>query len=336
MRFGLFMTNQFAPSEDAPRRFAESLDAVRLARDLGFSSVLVGQHFLAEPFQMLQPVPALARMAAEAGQMRVGVTIFLLPLLNPIEVAENVATLDVISGGRFIFGAGLGYREAEDRAFGLGKGERVPRLVENLDVIRRLWRGEAVSLDRPSCRLAGARLSLRPVQQPHPPIWIAANNDAAVARAATLGDAWMINPHAKLETVVRQMGVYREALLAAGKPFPAELPMLREIAVADDRASAIRAVRPFLERKYQAYVQWGQHRVLPQADDMTVPFDELVRDRFILGSPAECAREIRRCADATGATEMIFRLHWPGMDHAIALRSLRLLGEKVRPLVPAS
>ncbi len=333
MRFGLLLINQFAPGEDATRRFAETLEYVRLARDLGFSTVLGAQHFLAEPFQMLQPVPALARMVAEAGQMRVGITILLLPLLNPVEVAENVATLDVISGGRFIFGAGLGYREVEDRAFGLGAGERVQRLVENLDVIRRLWQGEAVSLDRPHCRLSGARLSLRPVQRPHPPIWIAANNDGAVARAAALGDAWIINPHAKLETVVRQMGIYREALRAAGKPFPAELPLMREIAVADDRDGAVRAVRPFLERKYQTYVQWGQHKALPQADDMTVPFDELVDDRFILGSPAECAEEIQRAAQATGATEMVFRVQWPGMDHALALRSLRLLGEKVRPLV---
>ena len=116
-------------------------------------------------------------------------------------------------------------------------------------------------------------------------------------------------------------------------PFLGELPMIREIAVAEDRASAIRAVRPFLERKYQAYVQWGQHKVLPQADDITVPFEELVGDRFILGSPSESAEAIRRCGEATGATEMIFRQNWPAMDHAVVLRSLRLLGEKVRPLV---
>ncbi len=333
MRFGLFVTNQFAPGEDVALRFAQMLECVRVARDLGFSTILSGQHFLSDPFPMLQPVPVVARMAAEAGTMRVGVGIFLLPLLNPVQVAEDAASLDVISGGRFIFGAGLGYREAEDAAFGLRKGERVRRLEENLDVLRRLWRGEAVTLDRPDCRLADVRLALRPLQRPHPPIWIAANNDAAVARAAALGDTWIINPHAKLETIARQMAIYREALRAAGKPTPAELPMMREIAVAESRADAVRAVRPFLERKYQAYVQWGQHRVLPRADDMTVPFEELVGDRFILGSPAECAEAITRCAAATGATEMIFRLHWPGMDHATVLRSLRLLGEQVRPLV---
>lgn len=333
MRFGLFVTNQFATGEDAARRFAETLEYVRLARDLGFSTVLCGQHFLAEPFQMLQPVPALARMAAEAEGMRLGVAIFLLPLLNPVAVAEEVATLDVVTGGRFIFGAGLGYREAEDMAFGLGRGERVRRLNENLDLMRRLWRGEAVTLERRDCRLSGARLTLRPLQHPHPPVWIAANNDAAVARAATLGDAWIINPHARLDTIARQIGLYRRALEAAGKPFPPELPMIREIAVADDRDQAVALVRPFLERKYAAYVQWGQHRALPRADDMTVPFDELIADRFILGGPAECAEAIRGCARATGATEMIFRLHWPGMDHATVLRSLRLLGENVLPQV---
>src|SRR3990170_3216682 len=101
-----------------------------------------------------QPAVAAARLAAEAGPMRLGITIYLLSLLNPVAVAEEVATLDILTGGRFIFGVGLGYREVEDQAFGLAKGERVGRLVRHLDVIRRLWAGEAVTFDSPYCRLA--------------------------------------------------------------------------------------------------------------------------------------------------------------------------------------
>ena len=333
MRLGLLITDQHLPSEPLAERFAETIEQVRLARSLGFDLIVFGQHFLVNEFQMLQPAVAAARLAAEAGPMRVGLTIYLLSLLNPVAVAEEVATLDIVTGGRFIFGVGLGYRQVEDDAFGLPKGERVSRLLRHLDVIRRLWAGEAVTFDSPYCRLVGARTALRPVQRPHPPLWVAANNDRAVERAAEIGDAWIINPHATLQTIARQMELYRAALSRLGRPFPGELPMMREMCVAESRAEAIRLARPYLEQKYKAYVRWGQHRALPRDDDMTQAFEDLIRDRFILGDPAECAAEIHRCVRATGATTMLFRVHWPGMPHEAVTRAMRLLAEKVRPLV---
>src|SRR3954471_11524910 len=94
-------------------------EQVRLARELGFDDVSAGQHFLSQPYQMLQPVPLLARIAAEAGEMRICSGILLLTLLNPVEVAEHAATLDAIKGGRFVLGLGLGYRQEQNDAFGL-------------------------------------------------------------------------------------------------------------------------------------------------------------------------------------------------------------------------
>ena len=93
MRFGLFVSAQHPEEDNAAARFAEHIEQVRLARDLGFSSVFAGQHFLPAPFQMYQSVPLLARLAAETGDMRVGAGILLLPLLNPVEVAEHAATM---------------------------------------------------------------------------------------------------------------------------------------------------------------------------------------------------------------------------------------------------
>src|SRR3990170_1144522 len=295
MRFGLLITNQHLPPEPSVERFAETIEQVRLAGDLRFDLVLFGQHFLVNEFQMLQPAVAAARLAAEAGPMRVGITIYLLSLLNPVAVAEEVATLDILTGGR--------------------------------------WAGEPVTFASPYGGLVGPRPALRPRQRPPPPVWVAANNDRAVERAAEIGDTWIINPHATLETIGRQIGLYRAALARAGKPFPSELPMMREICVAESRAEAVQLARPYLEQKYRAYVQWGQHRALPRDDDMTQAFDDLLRDRFILGDPSECAAEIRRCIAATGATTMLFRVHWPGMPHETVTRAMRFLAEKVWPLV---
>ena len=172
---------------------------------------------------------------------------------------------------------------------------------------------------------------LRPVQQPHPPIWFAANNDAAVGRAARLGDAWVINPHAKLGVLERQMGVYREALREAGRPFPAELPIIKELYVAPDRRAALAECQPYLEAKYKAYASWGQDKALPEGDGFSAEFEELVADRFIVGDPDDAVREIGRYAERLGATTFIFRIQWPGMEQAKVLRTIALLAERVFP-----
>src|SRR5262245_21025006 len=121
VKVGLFLSAQHPPNADPRRALAEHLEQVRFARDCGFAAIFCGQHFLTEPFQMFQPVPLLAHVAAEAGEMRVGAGILLAALLNPVEVAENVATLDAITDGRFVLGVGLGYRSEENEAFALAE-----------------------------------------------------------------------------------------------------------------------------------------------------------------------------------------------------------------------
>ena len=137
--------------------------------------------------------------------MRVGAGILLLTLLNPVEVAENAATLDAITDGRFVLGLGLGYRQEENDAFGLPE-KRLRVFEQKLDVVRRLLEGEVVTAEGHGFRLHSQQLALRPTQIPRPPIWLAANNDNAVLRAARLADAWLLNPHTKLDELERQLG----------------------------------------------------------------------------------------------------------------------------------
>lgn len=331
MKFGLIISKQHPPGISMVDRFREHIEQVRAARDAGFDLIVMGQHYLSTPFQEIQTLPSLARLAAEAGPMRLGATVLLLPLLNPVDVAEQVATLDVICEGRFIFGVGLGYREEEYEAFGVQGNERVSRFVESLAVIKRLWTEDEVTHHGRFFHITRARMLLKTVQKPHPPVWIAANNDAAVERSARLADAWVINPHAKLAILQRQMVLYRKALQEAGKPFPAELPIIKELCVAPDRRTAIQECRPFLEAKYKAYGVWGQDRALPQGERFDLAFDELAQDRFIIGAPDDCVRELTRYADALGVTCFILRIQWPGMEQAKVLRTIKLLAERVMP-----
>jgi alkanesulfonate monooxygenase SsuD/methylene tetrahydromethanopterin reductase-like flavin-dependent oxidoreductase (luciferase family) len=336
MKFGLIVSKQHPPGVSMVERFREHIEQVRTARDAGFDLIVMGQHYLSTPFQEIQTLPSLARLAAEAGTMRVGATVLLLPLHNPVDIAEQVATLDVICEGRFIFGVGLGYRGEEYEAFGVRPQDRVARFVECLRVIKQLWAEEEVTHQGRFFRLTKARMVLKPVQKPHPPIWFAANNDGAVQRSARMADAWVINPHAKLSVLERQMTLYRQTLQEAAKPFPAEVPMIKELYVAPDRQTALRECRPFLEAKYQAYASWGQDKALPQEDSFDLAFDDLVQDRFIIGGPDDCVRELQRYIDALGVNCFIFRIQWPGMEQAKVLRTIKLLAEHVMPELQAA
>ena len=331
MKFGLFCTVQQPEGEDLGKRLEQTLEQVRLARDSGFASVVVSQHHLTAPYQQLATMPLLGRITAESGSMRLITGIILLAMHNPVDIAEQVASLDVISGGRMVFGVGLGYRDLEFDAFGVPRGQRVKRFVDTLDVVLRLWRGEAVSYDSPHCRLREARLALRCVQRPHPPVWIGANNEKAVARIGRLGHIFYLNPHSEIPFLEGLVRVYHDALRAAARPIPAALPMRREFYVAPDDATALAEARPFLEEKYRTYAEWGQAEAIGEGQTFRMPFEQLARDRFIVGGPERCIEEIARCRDRLGADQLIFRIGLPGVPHARVLRAIELVGSRIIP-----
>jgi alkanesulfonate monooxygenase SsuD/methylene tetrahydromethanopterin reductase-like flavin-dependent oxidoreductase (luciferase family) len=330
--FGMILCDQHPATDDMHQRFQELVEQVRAAHELGYTTIVSGQHFLADPMQMLQTIPILARLAAEGPGMRFGTSVLLLSNLNPVAVAEDIATLDIITGGRTFMGVALGYRDVEFDAFGVERHERVRRLERNLETVEALLEGQEDHVDESWCRIDGQRMTLRPLQSPRPPIWVGANADKALRRAARLGDTWVINPHARLDTLTRQMHeVYRPALEEFEKPFPDELPIRREIFVGENRADAFRLAAPWLLPKYATYTSWGQDKALPSDDSFPAEAEELIEDRFILGSPEDCIREIDRYREQLGVTEFIVRVQWNGMPQDLAMENLRRLGETIIP-----
>ena len=309
--------------------FRDVLEYARAARDLGFDYLSQGQHYLTSPYQQFQTLPLLARVAAEAEGMGI-VSTLLIPMHHPVDLAERVATMDIITGGRYTLSAALGYRDEEYDAFGVDRRQRVSRYMECLEVMKLLWTGEEVSYHGRHFHLDGARMTLESIQKPHPPVWIAANSDVAIKRAASLGYVWNVNPHATYTTIKGQIEVYREAGEAAGVEVPMGLPIGRELYVHEDRGRAFDLVRPFLGGKYEAYAQWGQDKALPGEEDFRTSFGELARDRFIIGTPEDCIEELERYR-ALGMAYGTFRMIWPGMPLIEGIRTLELFAEKVMP-----
>jgi len=273
----------------------------------------------------------LSRLAADTGSMDLCLSVLLLALLNPVQVAEDIASLDVMSEGRVVFGIGIGYREVEYEAFGMTRQERVPRMLEALELIKCLWTEEVVTFEGRFFRVHDATCTIRPVQKPFPPIWIAANADPAVLRTARLGYSWFITPHAPLPTIERQWDRYKQALAEANKPMPAARPIALEVHVAPTHEEAVALAQPYLEAKYAAYAEWGQDKVLPGHESFRVAFDELARDRFILGTPDEVIAEIERRIERLESNYLIFRMGWPGMESPKVMRVIEMMGQKVLP-----
>jgi alkanesulfonate monooxygenase SsuD/methylene tetrahydromethanopterin reductase-like flavin-dependent oxidoreductase (luciferase family) len=331
MRVGIYLTNQHYLRTDMVSALEEQYAMARAARDGGYDSLFIGHHYVNDgDNQQLQAIPFLARLQAETGDMTLGLGVFLLPLHNPVYVAETIASLDVICRGNFVFGVGLGYREAEFDAFRVPKGQRLKRFEECLSIVQRLWTEDRVTHESEVCKLDNVHMNLRPIQKPRPPLWLAANGDAAVKRAARLGDSWFINPQADLDTLARQLALYRAELARVGKPEPRELPCFKEIFCAPTREQAYALAGPYLSAKYAAYAAWGLGAAQPKMD-ATAALEALAKDRFILGSPEDCHRQLEPLWKRFGINHLILRTQWTGMPLSVALASQRLMAKELLP-----
>lgn len=327
MKIGLYMATQWREGADLGPELDNLIAQVRAAKASGFASLMVGQHFLSTPLQMFQATPLLARLAAEAEGMVLGPGLLLLPLLNPVVVAEEAATMDWLTGGNFVLGLGLGYRQEEFASIGVPIKERVPRLIEGIEVIRKLWRGDVVEHDGRFHKLSGVRASLQPKRPGGPPLWLAGDVEVAVRRAARIGDAWMPSPLVSQGAVGRLAALFRETRQAAGLPAATEFPIIRECHV-----GTFEEVREPLFFKYQAYASWGGASGFVPADRIRQDFDKFAADRFIIGSEDAVVEQVARYGETTGTDHILMRVQWPGLDQKTTLRTIERLGRVIQRL----
>jgi alkanesulfonate monooxygenase SsuD/methylene tetrahydromethanopterin reductase-like flavin-dependent oxidoreductase (luciferase family) len=327
MKVGLYLTTQFTPETNALNARNEMVEQVRLARKNGFASLWVPHHYLTQPMQMLAPIPVMAYLARETEGMLMGPNILVMPLLNPAHVAEDAVTLDLLTGGNYVLGIGVGYREDEFNTFNVPLSERAQRLTESVEIIRRLWTEDRVTYHGKIFKIDNLGIGLRPVRPGGPPIWIGGVVDAAVKRAARIGDAWLITNFAHLSALLPQMKLYSDTLKSVNKPFPTDVPITRECYVGPTRAKALEECKAALEYKYGAYSSWGLDKQSEGAESFNQPFEEFVKDRFIIGDKAFVKEEVQRYNELLGVNHFLMRVQWPGLEQAKVLRTISSLGE---------
>jgi alkanesulfonate monooxygenase SsuD/methylene tetrahydromethanopterin reductase-like flavin-dependent oxidoreductase (luciferase family) len=326
VRIGFHLTPFWSPTDRAPTAIIdEAIEVVRAAAGMGFAWVSIGHHTLSHPTVWPHPIAMLARLAPEAGDMRLKTSMLLLPLLNPVDVAESVVTLDHITHGRLDVGVAIGYRERELEAAGLRRKDRVPKLEESLAVMKRLWRGDEVTFEGAYTKLSAARLGLLPCQRPHPPLEMGAQSVAATRRAARLVDAVFLGPQVAWADVTRLVAVYREAR-AQDVATPGTAYASRSLIVGASKEAARAAARAYLERTFTMYRTWEMQE--PSMVQLQLDFDTSLDDWTINGTPRECLATIAQARER-GLDGIGFTIYSLPREVKARIEYLRMIADEI-------
>ncbi len=331
MKIGFHLTPFWSPTDrGATRIIDEAIQVVSAASQMGFAWVSVGQHWLSHPTVWPQPFPILARLAPETGSMRLKTSVVLLPIVNAIEAAENIATLDHISHGRLDVGVAIGYREKELEAAGLGRKDRVPKLEESLALMKQLWSGEAVTCHGRYTRVTAGRMGFTPCQKPHPPLEMGAQSEGATRRAARLTDGVFFGPQVAWRDIGKLAAVFREARAGAGAAAPGHVGASRSLIVGPSKEAAVAAAREYLEKTFSMYRAWEmQERTMAP---LQLSFDAALEDWTVHGSPGDCVEVLERARDM-GLDKIGLTIYSLPREAEARIDYMRMIAEEIlRPL----
>jgi alkanesulfonate monooxygenase SsuD/methylene tetrahydromethanopterin reductase-like flavin-dependent oxidoreductase (luciferase family) len=333
MKIGVYLNAQHPAGDDPGRRMAEMVEQVRLIRQRGYDSIWSGEHHITDGYHYFPLLSMLHRLAPEAEGLHIGTNIILLPLHNPIELAEIGAFLDMVSGGRFILGVGLGYREEEFAMYKVPMKDRVSRIEEGVEIIRRLWSEDKVTFKGRHWSFENLTIRPRPSQTPRPPIVIASQVEAGIKRAARIGDGWTAVPVTRVQGIVKEIEMFKAARAEAGKPPAEHFARIYEVSCDKDEEKAYSRSAPFLLEKYAAYASWGLPGLtLDKGQSPVVQLRGLAKDRFGVGTPQQVVDALVSQHKA-GMTHVAMRMSWPGMSQKDILEGIDLVGREVLPEV---
>jgi len=293
MRIGFHLTPFWSPTDRSPSQILdEAIEVIAAASRMGFDWVSIGQHWISYPTIWPQPIPFLARIAPETGSMQLKTSVLLVPLLNAVELAESVATLDHLCHGRLVVGVAVGYREAELDAAQLTRRDRAPKLEESIRVMKLLWSGDEVSFEGRYTRLQRARMGFTPYQKPHPPLEMGAQSVGATRRAARLVDAVFFGPQVAWSDVAALVRVYREARMSEEPRAPGRALASRSLIVGASKEAARAAAHAYLERTFAMYRGWQMQE--PTMVPLQLGFDADLDAWTINGTAAQCLESLMR------------------------------------------
>ena len=347
MKFGMLHLFESPEGRTEKEIIDEQLDLMQAAEGVGFDSIWPAEHHFSQYGYCVSPALTLAAIARVTERIRLGTGVVVLPFHDPIRVAEEYAFLDVMSGGRLEFGVGRGYQPTEFNGFRVDQQKSRGIFRESLEVIVEAWTQERVTYEGRFFKIHDQPVRPKPLQKPHPPIWIAALSPETFALIGKLGTNLLYSPTFTPEgkPIKDQLDAYREALRAGGHdPAEKRIAALRMIYVADSMEEARRDFADPVIWYYRTISKLvappvGEEAV-PSYEDYTktrdfaakVEFDSLVDGGAVIaGDPDYCCQQIEALEEEFGFTDLLCWTRLGGMDPAKVMRSMELMDRHVIP-----
>jgi alkanesulfonate monooxygenase SsuD/methylene tetrahydromethanopterin reductase-like flavin-dependent oxidoreductase (luciferase family) len=334
MRFGAHILPTYAPELDGsvPAYYGRLFEQIIEFEKLGFHQAWVTEHHFGGYGGILPHPPTfLAAAAGKTSRIRLGVAVAVLPLHDPLELAESYAMADVVSGGRLDFGIGKGSEPVEYRKFGARRDEATQRFKESAEVIRQAWSDDPVNFHGEFFRYENVNILPKPVQRPHPRIWVGATRTEETFReAGEKGYELMTVPfvHPSTGAMRELVKIYRDALSRAGHDFVGREVLGKfHVYVSDSYERGVREAGPYMKNYSDIHKSVDPDRKLTNRDIGA----DMARGFIIVGDPERCRDTIQRWHEEAGITTFSGTFHFGGMPQEMALKNMRLFAERVMP-----
>lgn len=335
MRFGFMedFRNPVKWRRPFPEFYRQILDQITRCESLGFDNVWLTEHHFTDDGYNPSLMTTAAAVAMCTTTMRIGTFIVILPYQHPVLLAEEVANVDILSDGRFDFGVGQGYSHYEFDALCMNRSERGMRTREGIKLIQRLFVEDRVTFEGRYTQVKNVRLSPKPVQSPHPPMWIGARGPKAITRAAEMGF------HLMATLGPDPAPLYIETLEKCGRnPDEFNIAQLRMVYCAETEDQAWDECQDHLFHLLEFYQDILAEAKDAEGDDAPLPVnkpedmrDSVLAEHFMIGTPDQVAAKVERFVSDFHCTDFIMDTQFPGLDPAKGTRALELFAQEVMP-----
>ena len=344
MRFGYYILNTYVPELDGPDAdlYAHWVEQIDAAEDLGFDSLWITEHHF-RLFGGMSPNPQLllATAAQRTRRMRLGSSVSLVPMHHPIRIAEDFAMLDLLSNGRVNFGAGRGMSANEYAVFGADWKTAQARLVEELEIIARAWTNEVLEWDGEHYHYHGFTVRPKPLQRPHPPIYVTAQKDPeSFIMAGRRGFHLMTVPWIFTNEIQRgKVESYLKSLREAGRPVEDHEVFVMYPAYVGETDAEARSDAMDAWHRWRAFalaelgIDPSQGSVYEERN-RHLSYDAMAAEsRALFGGPETCLGQLQRIADVVKPTHVAFVFHFGGLRQDKILKSMERFARFVMPAI---
>ena len=338
IKFGTFLLMQSPSARPSQEIYGRAVDMAQAAEGLGFRNIWLAEHHFSTYGYVSRPAQLATYIAAKTTRLRVGTAVIVVPLHHPLVVAEEIATLDQLAGGRVDIGLGRGYQHYEFERLGLELDTARARWEESVDIILKAFGGEPFTYDGKLFSIPETSVFPQPLQLPHPPIWVTAQSPESVEAAVRRGFNVLTGGFGvPIERMAEFRKLFDRLVAEARLPRPPEVGVQRAVYVthseADARAAAEEArwnMRVTLSlRNHYERVERGRAIAVPAPKEPDI--DDLL-DRFlIIGTPETCIRQLKRVQELVGITHFNCSFWFGDLEHARVLRSMELFAREVMP-----